>query len=206
MEFPKGWVKNIIFEKPSKYAGFKGMEKEEMRLNNKRRVHTLRKVYMIFSCMQDLFRKEKEVVEQEIQKNYQGLLPGLKTKFKDNFEIQGAMQELMEKFSIPKPANPNPFDYDSQEEVLKSNSRRHKRNASDGSFSGSDSSFKDVNFSGAGDDLANQPAPRGSQNRRDLKRAWKEVSSKRMNERSIPMSKNDSLEDFDNVSAHNGIF
>ncbi len=119
--------------------------------------------------MHDLYKKEKEVIEQEISKNYTGSIQGLKDKTKENLEMQASLDELMNKFNIPKMMNKDPFDYDSQEEVITSSTRKRKH--SDGSFSGSDSSFRDMNFHPEIGPSGDFPKVQSVQNRRDFKRA-----------------------------------
>jgi hypothetical protein len=123
LPFPKHFMFKILDDPRPKYPGLSRFENEEIRLNNMRKMHTLKKVHLIYVSMKDLFDHEKILLEEELLKpeNLE-IAKTLSLKQPENIELLESVHELQNLSKLKNPQLPNfnlQRDYDSAEELLK---------------------------------------------------------------------------------------
>lgn len=123
LSFPKHFMFKILDDPRPKYPGLSRFEKEEIRLNNMRKMHTLKKIHLVYTGMKDLFDHEKTIIEEELLKSENlELLKQLTHKHPESFDFLEWVEELQNLSNLRNPQLPNfnlQRDYDSAEELIK---------------------------------------------------------------------------------------
>lgn len=123
LSFPKHFMFKILDDPMPKYPGLSRFEKEEIRLNNMRKMHTLKKIHLIYSSMKDLFEHEKTIIEEELLKSENlESFKQLTQKHPTDVEFLEWVGELQNLSQLRNPQLPTfnlQRDYDSAEELIK---------------------------------------------------------------------------------------